>query len=61
MREGKIDGAREMNCFDSDFGDRLMKLDRTKEYLLYCRSGNRSRQVLEILASLEFQNAYDLE
>ncbi|MDP2983833.1 MAG: rhodanese-like domain-containing protein [Candidatus Latescibacter sp.] len=32
----------------------LRKLDRTKSYLVYCRSGNRSMQALKIMRELGF-------
>lgn len=60
IQSGKIDNALEIDCLSADFGDRVISLDRTKSYLLYCRSGHRSGQVLEVFRSLGFQNAHHL-
>lgn len=60
IREGKIAGASEMDCFAPNFGERLSALDHSKTYLLYCRSGNRSGQVLHIMDTLGFTEVYDL-
>lgn len=60
IMEGKIAWALEMDCFAPDFGERLSKLDHSKTHLLYCRSGNRSGQVLRIMETLGFRDVYDL-
>ena len=44
-----------------DFIDELNALDRSKNYYLYCRSGNRSGQACQIMEQLGFENAYNLE
>jgi len=33
--------------------------DKTKTYLVYCRSGNRSNEASKILVSLGYENVYD--
>ena len=38
----------------------LEKLDKTKNYYVYCRSGNRSRQACRIMNQMGFENAYNL-
>lgn len=42
------------------FIDELEALDKTKNYYVYCRSGNRSRQACAIMENLGFNNAYNL-
>lgn len=44
-----------------EFLDELEKLDKSKSYYVYCRSGNRSRQACAIMNSIGFDNAYNLE
>ena len=44
-----------------EFLDELEKLDKSKSYYVYCRSGNRSRQACAIMNSTGFDNAYNLE
>ncbi|MEX0273681.1 MAG: rhodanese-like domain-containing protein, partial [Flavobacteriaceae bacterium] len=39
----------------------LQKLDTSKNYYVYCRSGNRSAQACAIMGSLGFGNVYNLE
>jgi rhodanese-related sulfurtransferase len=47
---------------DSDaFGDELEKLDRDRTYLIYCRSGGRSGEALDIMAGRDFAEVYNLE
>lgn len=43
------------------FLDELGKLDKTKNYYVYCRSGQRSGQACAIMNSVGFANAYNLE
>ncbi|MCL4114632.1 UNVERIFIED_CONTAM: hypothetical protein GTU68_005366 [Idotea baltica] len=43
------------------FIDEVEKLDKSKNYYVYCRSGNRSGQACAILGSLGIENAYNLE
>jgi len=43
-----------------DIPSRLNELDPGKEYVLQCRSGKRSRNVLEFLRQNGFQKLYNL-
>ncbi len=43
-----------------DFIDEIEKLDKTKSYYVYCRSGNRSGQACNIMNQLGFEHAYNL-
>ena len=45
---------------DQGFIDELEALDKTKNYYVYCRSGNRSGQACAIMENLGFNNAYNL-
>ena len=42
------------------FMDEINKLDKSKNYYIYCRSGNRSGQACQIFDSLGFNEAYNL-
>lgn len=42
------------------FLDEVEALDKTKNYYIYCRSGNRSGQACAIMNQLGFENAYNL-
>ncbi len=43
-----------------EFIEELEKLDKTKDYYVYCRSGARSGRACEIMTELGFANAYNL-
>lgn len=43
------------------FMEALQRLDKSKNYYVYCRSGNRSGQACAIMNSLGFANAYNLK
>ena len=59
--EGIISGAKKLNIFNAPvFLAELDTLDRSKEYFMYCRSGNRSGQACQIMASKGFEKAYNL-
>jgi rhodanese-related sulfurtransferase len=57
---GHIQGAVLLDYYSSDYVDRLKALDRTRTYLIYCRSGNRSAKSLAIFDKLGFQRVYNL-
>ncbi|WCL82519.1 rhodanese-like domain-containing protein [Saprospira sp. CCB-QB6] len=54
IAEGKIEGAIELNFFDDNFQQEVLKLDANKSYYIYCRSGRRSASACAFLA----QNGY---
>lgn len=44
-----------------EFINEVEKLDKSKNYYVYCRSGNRSGQACAIMNSLGFTNTFNLE
>lgn len=61
MEEGYIPGAINLDIFmGQDFLEELHKLDKSKNYYVYCRSGNRSAQACAIMNSIGIENAYNL-
>lgn len=58
--EGHIEGAVNLNFYDDDYREQLENLDRDDTYLLFCRSGNRSGQTLDIMEELEFMTIYHM-
>jgi rhodanese-related sulfurtransferase len=42
------------------FIDEINKLDKSKNYYVYCRSGGRSGQACAVMNQLGFENAYNL-
>ncbi|GGG52210.1 rhodanese [Croceivirga lutea] len=62
IEEGYIPNATNIDIYKGQgFLDELEKLDKSKNYYLYCRSGNRSGQACAIMNSMGFENAYNLE
>lgn len=59
-KEGHIGGSSNINVSLSDFSEKVSSLDKNKEYLVYCRSGGRSSSAQKIMASLGFNNVYNL-
>ena len=62
VEEGYIPNASNIDIYlGQDFLSELEKLDKSKNYYVYCRSGNRSRQACAIMNSIGFDNAFNLE
>ena len=61
IAEGKIfSEALEINFYNNNFKQKIAQLDKTKKYLIYCRSGGRSGKALRLMKNLGFSEAYDL-
>lgn len=58
---GKIDGAIEMDVNAPDFAQQLSQLDKSKTYLVYCRSGRRSAVACNIMSGQGFTQLFNLE
>lgn len=61
VTEGKIPGAAVIDFRSPDFRQNIEKLDKSKTYLVYCRSGNRSGQACNIMKEMGFEKLYNLE
>lgn len=59
--QGKMEGAINIDFYSADFEEKINQLDKNKEYLIYCRSGNRSKSAMAIMKELGFQNVYELD
>lgn len=57
----RLKDAINLDFYESEFKNKLSKLDRNKNYLVYCRSGHRSAITVEIMDKLGFTNVKDLE
>lgn len=44
-----------------EFLSEIEKLDKDKNYYVYCRSGNRSGQACSLMKSMGFENTFNLE
>lgn len=52
--QGRLDSAVRIGLADADFTAQLATLDPEDDYFLYCRSGNRAGQAIEIMRELGF-------
>jgi rhodanese-related sulfurtransferase len=59
--QGKIPGAILIDIHSSNFKDQVTRLDKSKTYLIYCRSGNRSAKACEIMSKLGFEKCFNLK
>jgi phage shock protein E len=54
IAEGALDGALHIDLQGPDFAAAIGELPRDGAYFVYCRSGNRSGQAIEIMRELGF-------
>ncbi len=57
---GSIDGAINIDFFDSKFAEQAGKLDKEKSYFVYCRSGQRSANACRVMHGLGFTKLYNM-
>jgi rhodanese-related sulfurtransferase len=57
----KIKGARNIDLTSPSFSSQVRNLPKDKSYYLYCRSGNRSGQACDIMASMGFDRLHNLK
>ena len=58
--EERIEGAINLDYYADTFEDELDKLDKSKTYVFYCRSGRRSGLTLDLMQELGFKEAYNI-
>ncbi len=58
--EDHIKDAKQLDFYAKDFKDQLAKLDKSKHYLVYCRSGSRSAKATVIMSELGFAQISDI-
>ena len=58
--EGHIENALNIDYRSETFQEELNQLDKNKTYLVYCRSGGRSRGAVDIMEGQEFSEAYNM-
>ena len=58
---GYIEGAINIDFYADTFEAELGILDKSKVYLIYCRTGGRSGPTLPIMEELGFLEVYDIE
>jgi rhodanese-related sulfurtransferase len=58
--EEYIEDAINLDYYSETFQDELDTLARDKTYIIYCRSGGRSGNTLDIMAELNFTEVYNI-
>ena len=62
VEDGYIPTAKNLDIYKGHaFVNEVEKLDKDKNYYIYCRSGKRSAQACTILDQMGFANTYNLE
>jgi rhodanese-related sulfurtransferase len=60
FQEGHIEDAVNLDYYAETFLDDLDRLDKTKVYLIYCRTGSRSGKTFGFMKKLKFQKVYHM-
>lgn len=58
--EGHIEGAQLIDFYSTTFAEQIAALDPDDEYLIYCRSGNRSGQTIALMEQNGIDQVWDL-
>ena len=58
--DGHLEGAELLDLTGGDFAAALPSLDPNAEYVVYCRSGNRSGQAVAMMEDAGFTNVTNL-
>ena len=58
--EAHIGNSINIDFYSETFREDLDRLDKGKTYFIYCRSGNRSGQAMQITKELGFKEVYNL-
>ena len=61
FESGHIEGAINIDYYHPGFQVELGKLDKTKTYLVYCRTGNRSEKAFVVMKELKMKEVYVLD
>jgi len=58
---GHVQGAVNVDVQSAGFTQQLDKLDKGSTYVVYCHSGNRSKQATDAMGSAGFTHVYNLQ
>ncbi len=61
MQEGHLDGALNINFLSEGFENEIKQLDKTKTYLLYCRTGKRTAKAGAAMKAAGFKKVIMLD
>ena len=61
IAEGQIEGALNIDFLDENFTENIEHLDKSKTYLLYCRTGKRTAKAGAAMKAAGFKKVYMLD
>jgi rhodanese-related sulfurtransferase len=61
VAEGHLVGATTVNFLGANFATEVQELNKNKTYLLYCRSGSRTRKAADAMQKMGFKHVYMLD
>jgi rhodanese-related sulfurtransferase len=61
FKTGHIEGAMNIDLNGKAFKPEIDKLERQKTYLVYCRTGRRSKDAVQIMRDLDFTHLVRFE
>ncbi|MFP5471821.1 MAG: rhodanese-like domain-containing protein [Bacteroidia bacterium] len=59
--EGHMENAVNIDIYSSDFEAQLAQLDKSKTYVVVCRSGGRSAKASDKMTSMGFESVNNME
>jgi len=60
VAEGMIPNAKHIDIFRPDFTAKVLDLDKSKNYYVYCRSGGRSANACQAMSQMGFSKLVNL-
>jgi len=61
LQGGVIGEPVNIDIYDPSFAAKIGELDKEKTYLVYCRSGNRSKAAAGLMKQLGFKKIYEVD
>jgi len=61
VAEGRLPGSMNINFLSEDFAQEIGVLNKKATYLIYCRTGNKSRKAVDLLQKAGFKHVYMLD
>lgn len=61
VAEGHLAGSVNINFLGENFAQEIENLNKKKTYLLYCKSGNRTRKAADLMEKAGFKHVYMLD